>query len=322
MSEVLAVFFGGTIIAQVLFQFAGVTSHPLVALTAKNPDMLAISASLAKLLLLQFTGWFALIIVFTLLHQQKLKHELKLSLGGKKVFSLIGIGILAWCVGDIANKVVFLVDQSYDLGVSVPWREALLNAEKTPEWWLVMFVGSFGLIPILEEVLWRGYVQSKLVRYFSPSVGIGLTAGLFVFSHAQYHQLDLYHSATIIALSISAVVLGWITHKTASIIPAIVMHAMLNFPNDGVALMVTMVLMVVVIIWQFKRISTYVNVLKLSEVVTRLNVANIVFLLAAIAAMLSLSQAPQLIIIVAGSCTALALIAGVVGLVKRLRTVN
>ncbi|WP_404341253.1 lysostaphin resistance A-like protein [Pseudoalteromonas mariniglutinosa] len=319
LCEVLAVFFTGSVIAQILFQLAGVTGHPLMALTGDSPDMLAIAFDLTKLLMLQFAGWLALIVFFTWINSQKLRIELKLTLHKQSFMQLVLIGSLAWCIGDIANKVVFLLDQAYNLGKSVPWREALLHGEKTTGWWLVMFVGSFGLIPVLEEIFWRGYVQSKLIRFFSPTVGIIITAGLFVFSHAQYHQLDLYHSSTIIALTISALVLGWITHKTVSIVPAIVMHALLNFPNDGVFLYVTIGLMVGVSVWQWQHIKALCAELLHADSFVHIGFTSVVFLLAGIGTMLTLSQAPTLIFKLSVACLAIAIVVAVAGFVKRLR---
>ncbi|SNY49775.1 Membrane protease YdiL, CAAX protease family [Arsukibacterium tuosuense] len=319
LCEVLAVFFAGSLLAPLLFQLAGVTGHPLMALMGDSPDMFVIALDLSKLLMLQFAGWFALITFFSWINSEKLKAELKLTRHGYKFIQLVVIGVLAWCIGDIANKTVFLLDQTYNLGVSVPWREALLHGEKTTGWWLVMFVGSFGLIPILEEILWRGYVQSKLIRFFSPAVGIVITAGLFVFSHAQYHQLDLYHASTIIGLTISALALGWVTHKTGSIIPAIVMHALLNFPNDGLFLYVTIGLMMGISAWQWQRIKTFCTDLLQPQAFTHFNLASIVLLFAGVATMFTLSQAPALILKLSITCMALAAAASVAGLVKRLR---
>jgi membrane protease YdiL (CAAX protease family) len=319
ISEVLAVFFIGSVIAQFLFTLAGVTGHPLVALVAENPDMIAIAIDLTKLLLLQFAGWFALLLLFTWLNEHKLKSELKLSLSGRTISQLIAIGLFAWCIGDLANKVVFLLDQTYSIGVSVPWREALLNGERNTGWWLIMFIGSFGLIPILEEVFWRGYVQSKLIRCLSPTSGILVTAGLFVFSHAQYHQLDLYHCATLIALSISALALGWVTHKTNSIIPAIVMHAMLNFPLDGNYLALIVLLMIGMSIWQWKKIKAFTNDLFLSGFFTYFNYVSVIILLVGVGAMLTLSQAPGSIMTTGIFCLIIAVFAGLIGRVRRIR---
>lgn len=319
LCEVLAVFFAGSLLAQMLFQLAGVTGHPLMALMGDSPDMVAIALDLSKLLMLQFAGWFALIVFFSWMNSEKLKAELKLTRHGYQFIQLVVIGVLAWCIGDIANKAVFLLDQTYDLGTSVPWREALLNGEKTTGWWLVMFVGSFGLIPVLEEILWRGYVQSKLIRFFSPVVGIVITAGLFVFSHAQYHQLDLYHASTIIGLTITALALGWITHKTGSIIPAIVMHALLNFPTAGLFLYVTIGLMVGISAWQWQRIKAFAADLITPESLSNFNLSNLAILIAGIGAMLLLSQAPMVVVKLGVGCLAVAVVVAVVTLVKSQR---
>ena len=245
--EVAAVFLVGSLLANVFLQMAGIVSHPFAALTQENPDMFQIGLDIGQILLLQHVGFFLLAIIFTFSQRQHILNDRGFTLSGYSVALLIGIGVVGWAAGDFVNKILWILDAEFELGQAVPWREALFNAEQSPGWWFLLFVGSFGLVPILEEIFWRGYVQSRLQQFLSPTAAIVLTATMFTFSHSQYHHLDLYHISTIIGVFINSLVIGWLFHKTRSLVPVIVMHALLNFPVFGIWSYVVLALMSVVI---------------------------------------------------------------------------
>ena len=253
LAEVTTVFVIGSIIANLLFAASGVTGHPLAALANEsNPDLWAITADLAKLLLLQYAGWLSLALVFSVLIKSQPLRRLGVGLGGKSVATLLAIGVLAWAIGDLANKVLWIVDAQLDIGQSVPWREALINSERSAGWWALMAVGSFALVPVVEELFWRGYVQSRLALSLGVGPSIVITATMFTLSHAQYHHLDMYHMATIGSVFLSALTLGWVFHKTNSLLPPMIMHAMLNFPVGPISMWLALgvMLALVVIYWR------------------------------------------------------------------------
>ncbi|WP_417464649.1 CPBP family intramembrane glutamic endopeptidase [Kordiimonas sp.] len=301
-AEVAGVFFAGGLVGSMLLGLAGITSHPLAPLMGENPDMVAIAGNLAKVLMLQYAAWVALAIVFLLIRKQQPLSRLGFSLNGYTVGALVLLGIGAWALGDLGNRLLWILDAEFNLGTSVPWREALLSADRTAGWWLVMAVGSFGLVPLVEELFWRGYVQSRMTDSFSPAVAILITAAMFTFSHTQYHQADLFHGATLLALFTSSLIMGWLFHKTGSLIPSIVMHATLNFPLDGVAAYIALALMLVIIAvrWPLyaKAFTAVLNTIRGARWGLTEGVA-LVFL---VALMLGLSQAPQIIQILGLAC--------------------
>lgn len=80
---------------------------------------------------------------------------------------------------------------------------------------------AIGVAPgIGEELLFRGYVQTRLSERFGPVLAVILTAVAFGSMH-----LDL--SQGIFALAMAAY-LGMLTEKVGSILPAIICHAMNN----------------------------------------------------------------------------------------------
>ncbi|WP_100642478.1 CPBP family intramembrane glutamic endopeptidase [Alteromonas facilis] len=296
LTEVLSVFFIGSVLSMMFFQFAGVTGHPLMALLEPNANLFEISWDLFNILMMQYAGWFILIIVCGLMFSRPFIRESGLSRKQHSLLWLVAIGVLGWAIGDIPSKIVWLLDAEYDLGTSVPWREALISGEKTAGWWTLMAVGSFAIIPIIEEVFWRGYVQARLQNSFSPSIAIIATALMFTLSHAQYHQMDAYHIATICALFINALIFGWLFYSTGSLLPAIVMHALVNFPTDGAMMYIVIGLMFSISAWKWKTIR-----MEIDKALNKLNLAQfdaISLLAFAILAMsmMALSQFPTLTI--------------------------
>jgi hypothetical protein len=153
--------------------------------------------------------------------------------------------------------------------------------------------GSFGLVPILEEIFWRGHVQSRLQESFTPTAAITITAIMFTFSHSQYHHLDIYHAATIAGVFASALVLGWIVHHTRSLVPAIVMHALLNVPTDGIWMYLVVGAMLAVIVLNRHKYREALRRIKTRIKQDRWSVVDSLGVLFVLAIILGLSQAPQ-----------------------------
>jgi membrane protease YdiL (CAAX protease family) len=79
-----------------------------------------------------------------------------------------------------------------------------------------------GLTPgICEELLFRGYVQTRLTQRIGAVFGVLLTSLVF----AGFH-MDLVHSTAVIAIG---VYLGWLSWASGSIFPAMIGHFVNNF---------------------------------------------------------------------------------------------
>lgn len=87
-------------------------------------------------------------------------------------------------------------------------------------WFVLAALIIAGLAPIAEEVLFRGYMQTRLRERWGAIVAITMTALLFGAFHADPVQSPF---AFVIGLS-----LGYVTERMGSIRPAIVCHAVTN----------------------------------------------------------------------------------------------
>jgi membrane protease YdiL (CAAX protease family) len=90
--------------------------------------------------------------------------------------------------------------------------------------WLTMLLASLvvSLVPaIVEEIVFRGYIQRRLLERWSPVAAIGVSTLLFALIHAD----SLQHILAVVPLGL---VTGLLAHRTGSIKQGMLLHAMHN----------------------------------------------------------------------------------------------
>jgi membrane protease YdiL (CAAX protease family) len=90
-------------------------------------------------------------------------------------------------------------------------------------WWSITLLSVFlSIIPALvEETLFRGYIQRRLLQRWSPAVAIGVTTLLFALLHAD----SLPHIIAVVPLGI---ITGLLAYRTNSVRPGMFVHAVHN----------------------------------------------------------------------------------------------
>lgn len=87
--------------------------------------------------------------------------------------------------------------------------------------WLIPFCLLIAFLPgFIEEILFRGYIQTRFLKRWSPPAAIALSSILFAIAHVSPHAIAL-------AL-ILGVWLGYIAYRSGSIGPGIACHAFVN----------------------------------------------------------------------------------------------
>lgn len=90
-------------------------------------------------------------------------------------------------------------------------------------WWAIALLSVvMSVLPaLIEEILFRGYVQHRLLQRWSPAVAIGVSTLLF----AVLHFDSLQHIIAVIPLGI---VTGVLAYRTGSVKPGMIVHAVHN----------------------------------------------------------------------------------------------
>ena len=85
----------------------------------------------------------------------------------------------------------------------------------------VPFVLFIAIVPgVVEELLFRGYIQRRLLERWSPGWAIGVTSVLFALMHVMPHAI-----VAVLPLGIWLGVVAW---RTGSVLPSIFCHAFVN----------------------------------------------------------------------------------------------
>lgn len=237
--EVLGVYMVGQVVGFLLARALGIQLvNPLVFIKpdSSQAELYHMSGQLFGVLIWQYIGWFLVAFPVGWWHRRRGIARYGVTLGGRPLGALLGIGVVLFAVAESWTWLVHLVHSVVPLGHTVPWREAIFTMPWTPAFWVLTAVGSFLVVPPLEELFYRGYVQTRLEEDLGAPAAILGGAGLFVFSHAQYHILDALNIATVLTMIVSAVAAGYVFYLTRSLVPVIVAHAIVNVPIRGPAL--------------------------------------------------------------------------------------
>lgn len=261
LAEVLGIYIAGQVLMIILIKLLGLDiSNPLLSITNQTTpaDLIPISLATAKILAVQYSGWFILILALTWWRKGFSPREYGLSLGQHSFFYLVTAGVVLFAFADLPVKGLELVNSYYSLGTQAEWREAIWQMNwRTPEFWLFMAVGSYGLIPIIEELFYRGYCQTRLEEGFGAPAAILMTACLFMLSHSQYYYFNLFNVSMLLFGILSAIAWGYIFYRTRSLVPVIVAHACINIPVAGIFIWVQIALMLLVCFLARQEIKHY-----------------------------------------------------------------
>jgi membrane protease YdiL (CAAX protease family) len=208
-------------------------ANPLDLLTAQatNADLLVASRQLFLALILLYGSYFLLIIPINWWYRRRGRLAYGLTRAGRPWKTLIVAGVATSVLTQWPVLVHTLVDAIHPLGAMAPWRQALFDMSwRRWQFWLFMGILSYALIPILEELIFRGYYQRRLAEDWGDGPAIIGTACFFTFAHRQYLIANAYNITMIVSLFCMAIGLGVVFAWTRSLIPSVVAHAIINVP--------------------------------------------------------------------------------------------
>ena len=166
---------------------------------------------------------------------------------------LIAIGALLFCVAALPTKLLFLINEFFYLGPGLPIWDDLERARITFGFIVLMVAGSIALPPLYEELLVRGYMRVRVARNFGAMGGIVITSAFFALAHTQYLRPDAFLILVFICLVFSVICWAYVVHRTGSLIPAMVAHALVNMPEPHTPIVLgggILVMVAVIAVWR------------------------------------------------------------------------
>jgi membrane protease YdiL (CAAX protease family) len=248
--EVIGVFIVASLLARAVSRGLALGPPNLRALEPGiSPDFAQLSLSTSANLILRYGLLLGLAFAVGWWHRRRRLADYGVTTAGRPLRQHLGMAVLIFATVGILPILLKFLAGVFPLGDSPPhW--SLIESLEGPGVWLYLFVGSFGLVPIAEELLARGYVQSRLAEDFGPAAAILITAIFFTFSHTQYFIAGPLGAGMLASLLIGSIVAGYVRHSTGSVLPAIIAHALGNLPFRGWVEPVVLVgLLLIVVLW-------------------------------------------------------------------------
>lgn len=252
-------------------QFVGFLAASLLGLKLQNPlltlssspipaELLQVTVQFLILIFFQYFGWFLLAYPIGWWHRRRSLHQYGFSLSGQSLSALVLTGVALFAFVNLPTRILEQINLLYPLGEQAAWRQTLLTMNWSSwEFWLLMAIGSFGLIPILEETFYRGYVQTRLEEDLGPMAAILCTACLFAFSHGQYLMFNVYNVSILAITVLEAIAWGYVFYRTRSLLPTILAHMLVNFPVRGAAAWGLLLAMVAISVIARREIGAYIH---------------------------------------------------------------
>ncbi len=203
----------------------------LLTVHTTNAELLVASRQLVLALILQYGSYFMLIIPINWWYRRRGRTAYGLTRAGRPWKSLILAALATAVLSQWPVLLHTLVDAIHPLGAMAPWRQAFFDMSwRRWQFWLFAAILSYALVPIFEELLFRGYYQRRLAEDWGDGPAIIGTACFFTFAHSQYLIANAYNATMIASLLCFAIGLGVVFAWTRSLIPSMIAHAIINIP--------------------------------------------------------------------------------------------
>ncbi len=252
LAEVLLVLVGGGILAQRLRGAIGLPAYKaLLADPSDAPvDFVWLSGVVTSELCIKFGVMLGIALLVTWLRGRFSFAALGLTTGGHGFAHLAVVGWVLFAVTFPVKSLLLLNDYiSLGEGAAHWW---IFELPWTPAFWLFMAVSSFVLPPIFEELLVRGYMQTRLAEVFGARTAILLIAALFALAHGQYHHASPLSVGMLVSIFLGSICLGYVFLRTGSLIPCIIAHSLGNIPTSSMAnfFLIPLMVLTVVVAWK------------------------------------------------------------------------
>jgi membrane protease YdiL (CAAX protease family) len=236
--EVLGVYLTGAFLNDRIVQWlehsrliSTINPFDLMTAHATDAELLVASRQLLLAFVLLYGSYFLLIVPINWWCRRRGRAAYGLTRAGHPWKALVLAGIATAALAAWPVLVHTLVDAVHPLGPMAPWRQAFFDMSwRRWQFWLFAGIMSYAVIPVVEELIFRGYYQRRLAEDWGDGPAIVGTACFFTFAHRQYLIANAYNVTMIASLLCLAIGLGVVFAWTRSLIPSMIAHAIINVP--------------------------------------------------------------------------------------------
>jgi hypothetical protein len=186
----------------------------------------------------ELLGWlnlFAILIVafllgtFSFIKRKKMK---PLFTSNHPAFDF-GIGMASWLVAFpsamfISQILIFILTDLF--GFSLVDQTAVMNVKETMKYPMLFATSMFAvtfIVPILEEIIFRGFLQTALTKRLGAFKSILFSSALFAAFHFAANQ-GINNFNIVGTLFILSLFLGFIRERQGNLLPSIALHTTFN----------------------------------------------------------------------------------------------
>ena len=222
-------------------------------LESGQPDFLLLAWASFSEQVLKYGYVLALAWAIGWWHRRRRFAAYGLHTGGHPVGALVFAGVVLFAAAGLLPNALQVASRFLPIGQG-PEHWDLFPDTWSWEFLLYMVAGSFLLVPIVEELLARGYMVTRLREDFGAAGGIVLSAVFFTLAHGQYQKLEVLSLGMMVSLLLGSVLFGYVFVRTGSLVPVIVAHALVNLPTPphplGEPLLVSAMAALVALAWR------------------------------------------------------------------------
>lgn len=255
--EVIGLVFASIFLQRLVLGALGLERWKVVQegmIASGEPDFLLLARLAARDQLLRYGFLFALAFGIGWWYRRRRREHYGLTLNQQRPGKLLAMGVVLFAGAGFLPAALQLAARWLPIGQG-PDHWGLFPDTLTWEFMVFMAMGSFLLVPLVEELAARGYMQTRLIEDFGPAGGILITAFLFTIAHTQYFKLEILSLGMVASLALGSILMGYVFWRTGSLVPTIVAHALVNFPLPNSALIqglqLALMALILVVAWRW-----------------------------------------------------------------------
>ncbi len=260
IGEPLCLLLGGIILARLVFRgIGGLDADRFLFPEDGAVDFMAAARAEGLWHLVRYGLLISLFVVVSALRGRRGRQTFAVTAGPDGWARNTAVGLVLGAFMSLPTLLLMLADRYVDLGPGTPFWALMAEVEWDAAFWAFMAVSSFAVVPLVEELVARGYMLGRFRESFSPGAALILMAVVFALAHGQYHQANVLAIGHLVSLILGSVSMGYAVYRTGSLIPPVVAHAFVNIPLSASASGIVVAGSVVLLVTLRRAVSDWIR---------------------------------------------------------------